>query len=227
MVASGKSLMASADAHYPMLPGAALWRGQRIGLLGGSFNPAHDGHRYISVTALKRLGLDHVWWLVSPLNPLKSKEGMAPFAERVAMAKKVARHPRIHVSTIENRLHTRFTVDTLERLQKLAPATQFVWLMGADNLAQFPLWHRWEDIMRTVPLAIFDRDHYSLRGMAGKMAYRFRHSRMSVGAAKAIATEKPPAWIFITLRRHPLSATKIRNEPTMADSGLRNATTKE
>ncbi len=219
--------MASPHIQYPILPGAGLWRGQRIGLLGGSFNPAHDGHRYISVTALKRLRLDHIWWLISPQNPLKSTKDMAPFAERVAIAKKVARHPRIHISTIEERLHTRFTIDTLEYLQKLVPTSRFVWLMGADNLIQFPLWHRWEDIIHLVPLAIFDRDHYSLKGLTDKVAYRFRHSRMSIGAEKAIATKTPPAWTFITLRRHPLSATSIRTAQMMVDRDLRTATVKE
>lgn len=198
-----------------LLPGAGLWRGQRVGLLGGSFNPAHDGHRYISQEALKRLGLDHVWWLVTPQNPLKSRRDMAPLADRVANAQTVARHPRIHVTAIEDRLRTRYTVDTLKALKRLAPATHFVWLMGADNLAQFTQWYRWDEIMHLVPLAIFDRDHYSLRGLTGKMATRFRQSRLSIGAAKAIALQKTPAWIFITLRRHPLSATKIRAERRM------------
>jgi nicotinate-nucleotide adenylyltransferase len=109
---------------------------QRIGLLGGSFNPVHEGHVHISLEAIKRLRLDAVWWLVSPQNPLKSSEGMAPYAERLASAQSYARHPRIHVSGIEKTLGTRYTIDTLRALTKRMPRQQFLWLMGADNLAQ-------------------------------------------------------------------------------------------
>lgn len=219
--------MPAARTPPRLLPGADLWRGQHIGLLGGSFNPAHDGHLYISKEALKRLGLDHVWWLVSPQNPLKSRQDMAPLAERIMQARKIARDPRIHVTAIESRLGTRYTVDTLKELKRLAPAAHFVWLMGADNLAQFTRWHRWDEIMHLVPLAIFDRGHYSLRGLTGKMATRFRQSRLSAGAAKAIATTKTPAWIFITLRRHPLSATEIRAKRKTVEKHLCTATSKE
>lgn len=199
---------------FPQLPGMDLWRGQRIGLLGGSFNPAHEGHLHISLEAIKRLNLDHVWWLVSPQNPLKSSKDMAPLQDRLRYARSLVRHPRIHVSDIEQRLGTTYTANTLERLKSLLPHSRLIWLMGADNLQQFPNWKRWTDIVATVPLAVFDRNHYSLRGLTGKMATRFRHSRLSVQAAKALATKTAPAWVFISLRRHPASATEIREAQT-------------
>ena len=127
-------------------------RKRAIGLLGGSFNPAHEGHRMISLIALKRLGLDEVWWLVSPQNPLKPVAGMAPFAERLASARAVAGHRRIKVSDIETRLGTHFTRDTLKRLAQRRRQHDFVWLMGADNLVQFPKWEGWQEIFNTVPL---------------------------------------------------------------------------
>ncbi|MEL0144019.1 MAG: nicotinate-nucleotide adenylyltransferase, partial [Alphaproteobacteria bacterium] len=122
---------------------------RRIGLLGGSFNPAHDGHRYISVEALKRLGLDEVWWLVSPQNPLKPESGMAPFAQRLEYARQIVRHPRIRVSAIEAEMGTRYTANTLESLVQLYPAAKFVWLMGADNLVQISAWRDWSKIFHT------------------------------------------------------------------------------
>ena len=123
--------------------GAFDHRNRRIGLLGGSFNPAHAGHRYISTEALRRLDLDEVWWLVSPQNPLKSQSGMAPFSQRLSHAASVARHPRIRVSAIEAEMGTRYTADTLAMLVRRFPAARFVWLMGADNLMQIPKWRDW------------------------------------------------------------------------------------
>lgn len=218
--APGRFLHARARPEaLPAAPGAAIWRGCRIGLLGGSFNPAHEGHLYISVQALKRLGLDHVWWLVSPQNPLKSKRGMAPFAHRLASARAAARHPRVHASALEHRLDTRYTADTLERLCAAVPGAHFVWLMGADNLAQFTKWQRWPDILATVPLAVIDRPHYSLHGLTGKLAARYRHDRLPKGALKALATKPTPSWTFVTLRRHPASATVIREARAKAAAG--------
>ena len=136
------------------LPFAA--RDQVIGLLGGSFDPAHAGHAHITREALKRFGLDAVWWLVSPGNPLKT-HGPAPMAERLARARTVMHHPRVTVTDIEARLGTRYTAQTLRHIQRLYPAQRFVWLMGADNLAQFHLWQDWRGIMHRVPLGILAR----------------------------------------------------------------------
>lgn len=194
----------------PFLPAAARFRGMRIGLLGGSFNPAHDGHRHISLAALKRLGLDEVWWLVSPLNPLKAAEDMLPLEERLAHAVEMAQHPRIRVSAIERRFRTRYSIDTLERLRAVAPGVHFVWLMGADNLAGFSRWRRWRDIVDSVPLAVLDRPRYSLQSLTGAMVTRYRRQRLPNGELKSLATTPAPAWTFISLRRHPASATTIR-----------------
>ncbi len=132
-----------------------LTPGLKVGLLGGSFNPAHEGHLHITKMCLKALGLDRVWWLVSPGNPLKPVKGMAPFAERLASAEAMARDPRIVVSDIETRLGTRYTADTLAALTGRFPEIRFVWLMGADNMLQFPKWRNWREIAETVPIAVY------------------------------------------------------------------------
>jgi len=184
---------------------------QRIGLLGGSFNPAHEGHLYISLEALKRLQLDAVWWLVSPQNPLKPSVDMAPLAQRAAHACAIARHPRIQVTTIEMRLGTRYTVDTVARLKQEYPSARFVWLMGADNLAQMPQWRRWTQIFNTVSIAVFARETYAFKALAGVAAQRYRANRLSAERAKSLANRTPPAWIYLPLRWHPATATDIRS----------------
>lgn len=183
---------------------------RRIGLLGGSFNPAHDGHRHISLIALHRLGLDEVWWLVSPQNPLKPTKGMASLPRRMASAQAVARHPRIRVSDIEQRLGTRFTVDTVQALKRRYPDVAFVWLIGADNLSQMPAWKSWQTLFRLVPVAVFARPTYSLKALAGQAARRFAANRLSERQARRLAQHQPPAWVFLRIRLHPASATAIR-----------------
>jgi nicotinate-nucleotide adenylyltransferase len=190
--------------------------GLRIGLLGGSFNPAHEGHRHISLVALQRLRLDAVWWLVSPQNPLKSKEGMAAFVERLAGAETVARHPRIHVSDIEAKLGTRFTVDTLLALRRRHRRHNFVWIMGADNLIQLPRWRRWTTIFDTVPVAVLARPAYSSRALSGPAAQRFRQWRLPDRAAGLLADRGPPSWVFLHTPLHPASATEIRAQRLIA-----------
>ncbi len=186
-------------------------RGLRIGLLGGSFNPAHAGHLHISKLALQRLGLDYVWWLVSPQNPLKPVEGMAPLVERLRGAHMVARaHPRVRVSAIEARLGTRYTVDTLAALRRHFPATSFVWLMGADNLAQVSEWRQWSRIFHLTAIAVFARGSYVMRALAGKAAKRFRRFRVTPGRARRMASKAPPAWAFLPTPLHTASATAIR-----------------
>lgn len=190
--------------------GGRLWDGCRVGLLGGSFNPAHDGHRHVSLEAMKRLGLDAVWWLVSPQNPLKPVEGMAPFTERIASARAAARHPRIVPTGIEADLGTRYTADTLKALTARFPRTQFVWLMGADNLAQIRHWQHWTRIFETVPVAVYDRPSYSLRALSGLAAQRFARARIDQDHARALAGTPAPAWVFFLAKRHPASATALR-----------------
>lgn len=182
-------------------------RRRRIGLLGGSFNPAHDGHRHVAQVALTFL--DEVWLLVSPQNPLKPVAGMAPLAERLAEARTVmAGDPRIRVTALEQSLGTRFTIDTLIGLKTRFPRVRFVWLMGADNLVQVARWARWERIFETVPVAILARSPYCQRALAAKAARRLAGFR--VKQARGLADRTPPAWIFLHTRLHPASATAIR-----------------
>ena len=184
----------------------------RVGLIGGSFNPAHEGHRYLSLRALKVLELDQVWWLVSPQNPLKARGEMAPYPERLELARAVARHRRIHVSDVEERMGTRYTADTLVRLAERFPAIDFVWIMGADNLDEIPRWHDWKKIFDTMPVAIFNRPTYAVRALSGEAARRFRAYRLCAGRAAALPGRRPPAWVFIWAARHPASATALRAE---------------
>lgn len=182
----------------------------RIGLLGGSFNPAHAGHLHLSREALKRLGLDQVWWLVSPQNPLKSARGMAPLAQRLAAAGQTAADdPRIVATDLERQLGTARSARTLALLRERYPNLAFVWLMGADNLAQVPKWWRWTRIFKTVRVAVFDRSPYSYAALAGAAAQRFGQAR--TGHTRRIWRRTVPAWTYIAMRRHPASATALRN----------------
>jgi nicotinate-nucleotide adenylyltransferase len=183
--------------------------GLRIGLLGGSFNPAHDGHVHVSRAALKALRLDYVWWLVSPQNPLKPKKGMESFAKRLEAARGLAgRHPRMIATGIEDELKTRFTIDSLRVLKRRFPETRFVWLMGSDNLVQIPHWRRWQAIFAEVPIAVVARPGSALAARGSKAANRFK------GAACrpdfAFADRNPPAWTVIEVKRNPASGTKLR-----------------
>jgi nicotinate-nucleotide adenylyltransferase len=186
----------------------------RIGLLGGSFNPPHDGHLAISREALRRLALDRVWWLVSPQNPLKPVAGMASFAERFAAARALARHdPRIVCSDLEQRLGKRYTVDTMQWLQRHR-RLRLVWLIGADNLLQLPQWHHWGRLLAMVPIAVFDREPYSHRASVGRVARRYAQQRLPERDAPILAERGPPAWVYLRLRRHQESSTAIRRKLT-------------
>ncbi|MGF1456942.1 MAG: nicotinate-nucleotide adenylyltransferase [Alphaproteobacteria bacterium] len=192
-------------------PRSVLTPGLRVGLLGGSFNPAHDGHRHISLLALRRLRLDVVLWLVSPQNPLKSASGMAPFAARVARARDVvANHPAIRVSDFEPRLGTRYTADTLAVLKRRFPHTAFVWLMGADNFVQLPLWNRWHAIMQAMPVAVIARPGASLAAPLGRAARIYGAARVREDDAQGLPVQTAPAWVFLRGRLHPQSSTAIR-----------------
>ncbi|HSE78802.1 MAG TPA: nicotinate-nucleotide adenylyltransferase [Alphaproteobacteria bacterium] len=181
-----------------------------VGLLGGSFNPAHDGHRHIAELALKRLALDEVWWMVSPQNPLKPDRDMASLAARQASARRHASHPRMRVTAIENALKTRYTADTLTALRRRFPRIRFVWLMGADNLAQMERWERWSLIFHTMPIAVFARLPYSTKALASKAARRFSRLRRPPRHAARLARDDLPAWVFLHTRLHPASASAIR-----------------
>jgi len=189
---------------------AALWSGQRIGLLGGSFNPAHSGHRQVSLFALKRLKLDHIWWLVSPQNPLKSTHGMASLNQRMKTAAAMAQHPRIHVTDLEHQWGVFYTIDVLKALRKRFPKTHFVWLMGADNMQQIEHWRAWGDIFKSVPVAVFRRPAYAAGRRRGKAAVRFDRFWINRQKAKLLAEVKPPAWLVLDNDLSHLSATALR-----------------
>jgi len=166
--------------------------------------------------ALKRLGLDAVWLLVSPQNPLKARAGMAPLEERIAGAARTVRHPRVLATGIETELGTRYTADTLAALKKRFPRTRFVWLMGADNLTQIVRWRHWETIFRATPVAVLARPPYSLKALGSKAARRFARNRVPAWAARTTAGVQPPAWTFLPIPLHPASATAIRRRKARA-----------
>jgi nicotinate-nucleotide adenylyltransferase len=184
--------------------------GLRIGLLGGSFNPAHGGHRAISLFAREALGLDEVWWLVSPGNPLKPKAGMAPLAARLGSAQKIARRAPIRVTAVERELGTRYTADTLRRLSLRYPKCRFIWLMGSDNLAQFHRWRSWRNIARAMPIAVIARPGYDGQAIASPaMAWLTRYRRSGASFANR-AEWSAPALIQLRFDPDPRSATQLR-----------------
>jgi nicotinate-nucleotide adenylyltransferase len=188
----------------------------RIGLLGGSFNPPHDGHVHVSREALKKLHLDSVWWLVSPQNPLKPSRGMASFAKRLDAAKSLAgSHPRMIASGLEAELGTRFTIDTLRALKRRFPGVNFVWLMGSDNLVQIPRWRRWQHIFDEVPVAVIARPGSTLAARHSKAANRYR--AFTFPADSRFPETKPPALTVIEVKGNPASGTRLR-----AAAGSRN-----
>jgi nicotinate-nucleotide adenylyltransferase len=192
------------------MPGVPRDTRRRIGLLGGSFNPAHEGHRHVSVEALKRLGLDEVWWLVSPQNPLKSDDGMEPLATRLARAKQLAHHPHIKVEAPELLLGTRYTLDTVRELKRLYPHAHFVWLMGADILPQLVRWLGWRELLAEIPIAAFARPGWSYAALQSAAPRAFARYRLDAGQARRLATATAPAWCFIPSRLDSHSGTAIR-----------------
>jgi len=197
-------------AEKTVLPRYGDGRRMRIGILGGSFNPAHAGHLHIAKMALVRLRLDQVWLLVSPGNPLKEAAGMAGLPERLASARAIADSRKIIATDIERHFGTRYTYDTLLVLRRLFPKAQFVWLMGADNLAQFPRWRGWMGIARTVPFAVLPRPTYSAAARSGQAARRLAHARRATRQAPVLAECVAPAWVLLDGRENPLSATALR-----------------
>jgi nicotinate-nucleotide adenylyltransferase len=185
--------------------------GMRIGLLGGSFNPPHFAHRAISLFAIKRLKLDRVWWLVTPGNPLKDQEGLHDLEERTKAARKMADDPRIDVSCLESVIGTRYSVNTITYLRRRASGLRFVWIMGADNLAQFHRWQNWRRIAAEVPIAVIDRPPQSFRALAAPAAQALARYRLPENQAGRLADQRPPAWVFLTGMKSNLSSTGLRN----------------
>ncbi|HUD51676.1 nicotinate-nucleotide adenylyltransferase [Parvibaculum sp.] len=191
----------------------ALAPGLRIGLLGGSFNPAHEGHLHLTRMCMKALALDRVWWLVSPQNPLKSEAGMAPLAARMKAAQELvakAGERRIAVTDIETRLGTRFTIDTVRALKTQYPGIRFVWLMGADNLLQLPRWAKWNELTREIALAVYPRAPFTLRARLSPAAAMLKAVTLEPSDASLLPLVHPPALVFLGGHEHPASATAIR-----------------
>ncbi len=192
------------------MKGGASHRRKRVGLLGGSFNPAHGGHRRISLFAVQALGLDEVWWMVSPGNPLKPDKGMAPLGARVKSAMAQARRAPVKVTAIEQAFGTRYTVDTLKLLALRYPKVEFVWLMGSDNLAQFHRWKNWREIARTMPIAVIARPGYDGQAVASPAMAWFGHYRMSAARFRQRGEWSAPALVTLRFDPDSRSATAIR-----------------
>lgn len=184
---------------------------RRTGLLGGSFNPAHRGHRFITLSAIRALGLDEAWWMVSPGNPLKAGAAdMAPLAARLASARRMARAAPIRATAIEAKLHTRYTADTLRKLKARYPRRQFIWIMGADNLAQFHRWKHWRTIARTMPIAVVARPSYNGKALAAPAMGWLRRFQRPAASAQSWTTWSLPALVLLRFRPDPTSATQAR-----------------
>ncbi|WP_323037498.1 nicotinate-nucleotide adenylyltransferase [Pararhodobacter sp.] len=183
--------------------------GQVIGLFGGSFDPPHRGHVHVSKEALKRLGLDQLWWLVSPGNPLKANPP-APLEQRMAAARTLMQHPRVRITGLEAQFGTRTTIDTLTALRKAYPLVRFVWVMGADNMAEFHRWERWTDIMAQVPVAVFARPGQRLPALTSRAARQFSAARIGQQQAHRLGTRDAPAWAYIDIPMRAESSTAIR-----------------
>ncbi len=184
-------------------------KGQIVGLLGGSFDPAHEGHVHLTREALKRLGLDRVWWLVTPGNPLKAR-GPAPLGRRLGQARALVDDPRVDVTDIETRLGTRHTAETIAALQARYPGVRFVWLMGADNLAQFHRWENWRGILARVPVAVLARPGQRIAARTSPMATIYRPYLLSPARAYGIGHRAPPVWTFLNIPMNASSSSAIR-----------------
>jgi nicotinate-nucleotide adenylyltransferase len=186
--------------------------GLRIGLFGGSFNPPHEGHRLASLIALTRLQLDRIWWLVTPGNPLKKNDGLPPLADRMALAAAMARHPRIDITDLEAQIGTRYTYDTIRWLRDRVPDVDFVWIMGADNLASFHRWQRWREIAALVSIAVVDRPGSTLKALQSRGGQWLGRHRLREHEAPLLAGLRPPAFTFLHGPRSDLSSTELREK---------------
>jgi nicotinate-nucleotide adenylyltransferase len=193
-----------------MLKLPSFGQGQRIGLFGGSFNPAHAGHRMVALYALKRLKLDWVWWLVSPQNPLKDTKETGEYETRFNDTVLIAMHPQFKVTNLEKQIHSRNTAQTLSALRQAMPKAHFVWIMGADSFADLDRWHNWNHIVETLPIAVLARPGYSVRALGGQAAIRYRNNRISNEQSGLLAKRKAPAWVFISMPLRSESSTAIR-----------------
>ena len=186
-------------------------RRMQVGLFGGSFNPPHAGHALVAEIALRTLGLDQLWWMVTPGNPLKAGRELAPLPERIALSERIARDPRTKVTAFEAAYHVRYSADTVALVRARNREVDFVWIMGADNLAQFHRWQRWREIAAAMPIAVVDRPGSTLALISSVFAKAFGRARVDERAAGRLARMRPPAWTFIHGPRSSLSSTAIRN----------------
>lgn len=194
------------------------YRGLSIGLFGGSFNPAHAGHMHVALCGLNRLGLDHIWWMVSPQNPLKPRQ--PSYESRVATVKALDLPHRMRVSHMERNFGTQYTIDTLTRAKARFPDTRFVFLMGADNFVELPKWKEWHQIMRTLPIAVIARPNKSgqthMRARLGTAARIYSANRLPEHAATSLAFQQAPAWCYLTPPLNTLSSTALRKSMAKA-----------
>ena len=200
--------------------GLCLSRGMRVGLFGGSFNPAHEGHAHVAETARRRLGLDRVIWLVSPQNPLKASDETAALAARLASARRYARGPGMVVSDAETRLGSQYTIDIVRTLKARFPGVHFVWIMGADSLASFHRWRGWTQIMREAPVAVIARPLAGLKSRFAPAANRFAHARLPASSAPRLACRPPPAWVYLTAPLNFTSSTALRRAAPSREAAL-------
>ncbi|MGZ5984628.1 MAG: nicotinate-nucleotide adenylyltransferase [Caulobacteraceae bacterium] len=217
---SGPARRVSAAGRVGSLrPGFQLQRGMRVGLLGGSFNPAHEGHAHVAETALTRLRLDKVIWLVSPQNPLKPAAESASLSARMASARRMARGPHMIVSDVEQRVGSRYTIDILRILKQHFPGVRFVWLMGGHNLNSLLGWRGWVNIMREMPVAVIARPGAELKSRSSPAARRFAHARLSSRESTRLAGSPSPAWLYIRAPFNFVSSTALRARLRARDSG--------
>jgi nicotinate-nucleotide adenylyltransferase len=198
------------DRRYLRMP--HVERGLVVGLFGGSFNPPHEGHALVAEIAIKRLGLDQLWWMVTPGNPLKNRNHLAPLSERLTLSEQIGRGPRIKVTAFEKAFGVSYTANTLARVKALNPHVHFIWIMGADSLQAFHKWQKWQEIARTFPIAVIDRPGATLSYLSSKMAKTFAFARIDEDDARVLWKKHAPAWTFIHGPRSSLSSTAIRDD---------------
>lgn len=186
--------------------------GRKIGIFGGSFNPAHEGHLHLSLTAIKALDLDEVWWLISPQNPLKPRDETVSIQQRLVQAQNIAKHPKIKFTYFEQYLKSKHTSHTISYLNSRAPNAHFVWLMGADNLSNISYWKNWQTIFNAIPIAVFDRSGKHLSSITSKAACYFKAHRKPNNSSQILALQTTPAWCFIRIKRINRSSSAIRHE---------------
>jgi nicotinate-nucleotide adenylyltransferase len=179
--------------------------------MGGSFNPPHAGHKIAAEAAMKRLGLDQLWWLITPGNPLKSHNGLSDVNGRMDLVRRFALGPKMKVTGFERELGTRYTAATLAFLKRRHKGVRFIWIMGADNLASFDRWQHWRSIAEVMPIAVVDRPGWRLRGLSSPAALALSRWRLPESKAHSLADRKPPAWMLLTIRLSDLSSTALRD----------------